>query len=121
MLPLILYKDKYYFQNCTDIENSSLLTKCNDTCPMILGCSEDDPEETFPASRVISSQILGYNGGKVDTEEMVEVIFPVNVSMCFHAWRLHLTDRPNSCMHQSNAVTTFVDLEGNWLCSSMLH
>ena len=51
--------------------------KSNDSC-----CSEDDPEETFPASRVISSQILGYDGGEVDTKERVEVTFPVNVRMC---------------------------------------
>ena len=43
--------------------------------------SEDEPEETFPASRVISSQILGYDGGEVDSNEGVEVIFPVNVRL----------------------------------------
>ena len=50
--------------------------------PMVLCCSEDDREETFPASRVISSQIYGYDGGKVDAKERVEGIFPVNVRMC---------------------------------------
>ena len=48
---------------------------------MILFYSEDEPEETFTASRVISSQILGYNGGEVDSNERVEVIFPVNVRL----------------------------------------
>ena len=41
--------------------------------------SEEEAEETFPASRVISSQILGYDGGEVDSNERVEVTFPVNV------------------------------------------
>ena len=50
---------------------------------MILLCSEDEPEETLPASRAISSQILGYNGGEVDSKERVEVIFPVNISVSF--------------------------------------
>ena len=50
---------------------------------MILLYSEDEPEETFPASRVISSQILGYNGGEVDSKERVEVFLPVHVSLCF--------------------------------------
>jgi len=45
--------------------------------------SEDEPEETLPASRVISSQILGYDGGEVDSKEKVEVTFPVHVSLCF--------------------------------------
>ena len=48
---------------------------------MILFYSEDEPEETFPVSRVISSQILGYDGGEVDSSERVEVIFPVNVRL----------------------------------------
>ena len=39
-------------------------------------------EETFAASRVISSQILGYDGGEVDSKEKVEVIFPLTVRMC---------------------------------------
>ena len=60
---------------------------------MILDCSEDDPEETFPASRVISSQILKYGGDKVDTKEMVEVIFPVNVRLCFNPCRVHASNR----------------------------
>ena len=47
---------------------------------MILFYSEDEPEQSFPASRVISSQILGYKGGEVDSKEKVQVIFPVNVS-----------------------------------------
>ena len=47
---------------------------------MILLYSEEEAE-TFPASRVISSQILGYDGGEVDTKERVEVTFPVNVRL----------------------------------------
>ena len=47
---------------------------------MILFYSEDEPEEAIPASRVISSQILGYDGREVDTKERAQVIFPVNVS-----------------------------------------
>ena len=50
---------------------------------MILLCSEGEPEETLPASRVISSQILGYDGREVNSKERVEVIFPVHVSLCF--------------------------------------
>ena len=40
-----------------------------------------DLTETVPASHVLSSQILGYDGGEVDTSDhgMVEVIFSVNV------------------------------------------
>ena len=49
---------------------------------MILLYSEDEPEETLPASRVISSQIIGYDGGEVDSKERVEVIFPIHVSLC---------------------------------------
>ena len=51
--------------------------------------SEDEPQETFPASRVISSQILGYDGGEVDTKERVEVIFPVHVSLSFICLQLY--------------------------------
>ena len=40
-------------------------------------------EETFLASRVISSQILGYDGGEVNSNERVEAIFPVNISVNF--------------------------------------
>ena len=52
------------------------------TFPMILLYSEDEPEETLPASRVISSQIIGYDGGEVYSKERVEVIFPIHVSLC---------------------------------------
>ena len=55
----------------------------------ILLYSEDEPEETLPASRVISSQILGYDGGEVDSKERVEVIFPVHVSLCFMQLQLY--------------------------------
>ena len=40
-------------------------------------------EETVLASRVISSQILGYDGGEVNSNERVEAIFPVNISVSF--------------------------------------
>ena len=53
------------------------------TFPMTLLYSEDEPEETFPASSVISSQIIGYDGGEVNSKERVEVLFPVHVSLCF--------------------------------------
>ena len=36
-------------------------------------------EDTLPASCVLSSQIPGYDGGEVDTNETVEVMFPINV------------------------------------------
>ena len=50
-------------------------------------CSEDGSEEAFPASRVMSTQILGYDGGEVDSsKERVEVIFPVNVRLYFYAY-----------------------------------
>ena len=53
------------------------------TFSMILLYSEDEPEETLPASSVISSQILGYDGREVNSKERVEVLFPVHVSLCF--------------------------------------
>lgn len=54
-----------------------------DSCPHVLGCSEGDAEETIPASRVFSSQIPGYAGREVDTDDMVEVVFPIIVRRCF--------------------------------------
>ena len=39
-------------------------------------------EDTLPASRVLSSQIPGYDGGEVDINETVEVMFPINVRKC---------------------------------------
>ena len=48
--------------------------------------SEIDAEETLPASRVVSSQIPDYDGGEVDTNETVEIIFPLivrNYVCCF--------------------------------------
>lgn len=55
---------------------------------MFLGCSEDgeSTEQVFPASLVLSSQIPGYNGSKVDTKEKVEVTFPINVSGLTPTW-----------------------------------
>ena len=44
--------------------------------------SEGEAEVALPASRVLSSQIAGYDGREVNTNEMVEVIFPLNVRMC---------------------------------------
>ena len=46
---------------------------------------EGEVEDTLPASRVLSSQIPGYDGREVDTKETVEVIFPVNVRMYLQA------------------------------------
>ena len=56
-----------------------------DTCPIVLGCncSEGDVEETLPASRVLSCQIPGYDGGEVDTNETVEMVFPIIVRRLF--------------------------------------
>ena len=68
---------------------------------MILLCSEDAPEEAFPASRVISSQILGYDGREVDTKlkERAQVIFPVNVSLHFMpATIMHIRSWVNSTL-----------------------
>ena len=63
------------------------------TFSMILLCSEDEREETLPASRVISSQILGYDGREVDSKERVEVTFPVHVrKLMFHACN-YVTDK----------------------------
>ena len=45
--------------------------------------SEDEPEGTLPASRVISSQILGYDGREVNSKERVEVLLPLHVSLSF--------------------------------------
>ena len=39
-------------------------------------------EDILLASRVLSSQIPGYDGGEVDTNETVEVMFPLNVRKC---------------------------------------
>ena len=66
------------------------------TFPMILLYSEDEPEETLPASRMISSQIIGYDSGEVDSKERVEVLFPVHVSLCFmpaiiYSWQTALS------------------------------
>lgn len=36
-------------------------------------------EDTLAASLVLSSQIPGYDGGEVATNETVEIMFPVNV------------------------------------------
>lgn len=78
---------------------------------VVAACSEDeeDPEQVFPASLVISSQIPGYNGSKVDTKEMVEVIFHINVRVCFraclHVARLHIAYAVHSCMHHLYVVT----------------
>ena len=46
---------------------------------------EGEVEDTLPASRVLSSQIPGYDGEEVNTNETVEVIFPVNVRMYLQA------------------------------------
>ena len=50
----------------------------------IFGCSGSGAEEVSPASRVFSSQIPGYDGGEVDTNETVEIIFPLIVRMCIY-------------------------------------
>ena len=50
---------------------------------MTLLYSEDEQEETLPASRVMSSQILGYDGREVNSKERVEVLSPLHVSLCF--------------------------------------
>ena len=47
-------------------------------------------EGTLPASRVLASQIPGYDGGEVDTNETVEVMFPLNV-------RKYLRSSCNAC------------------------
>ena len=44
--------------------------------------SDSEAEDTHLASCVLSSQIPGYDGGEVDTNETVEVMFPINVSIC---------------------------------------
>ena len=47
-----------------------------------IGCrGEGDNPEQVLASLVISSQIPGYNGSKVDSKDTVEVTFPINVRM----------------------------------------
>ena len=48
----------------------------------LLAYSAGEAEDTLPASRVLSSQIPGYDGGEVDTNETVEVMFPINVRKC---------------------------------------
>ena len=42
-------------------------------------CSKEPSEEATPASLVLSSQILGYSGGDLDTNETVELTFPIKV------------------------------------------
>ena len=49
------------------------------SCLLVLGCSVNDVKETLPVSRVFSSQIPGYDGGEVDTNETVEMVFPIIV------------------------------------------
>ena len=53
----------------------------NDTVEVVnvLMNNKVDQEENFPASQMISSQILGYDGGEVDSKEKVEIMFPLNV------------------------------------------
>ena len=63
--------------------------------------SEDEPQETFPASRVISSQILGYDGGEVDSNERVKVLFPVHVSLFFICLQLY-----NRCKSMADSTLT---------------
>ena len=70
-----LYGSPYY--------HSTLIYLCIYYCDDSVLYSEDEPQETFPASRVISSQILGYDGGEVDSKDKVEVLFPVHVSLSF--------------------------------------
>ena len=55
--------------------------------------SEDEAEYTLPASSVISSQIPGYDGRELDTNETVEVTFPIHVRK--HA----LAHHTNACCH----------------------
>ena len=50
----------------------------------LYSCREGEVEDTLPASCVLSSQIPGYDGGEVDTNETVEVMFPINVCKEMH-------------------------------------
>ena len=49
-------------------------------------CREGEAEDSLPASRVLSSQIPGYDGGEVDTNETVEVMFSINVRKYWYLW-----------------------------------
>ena len=46
--------------------------------------SDGEAKETLAASLVFSSQILGYDGEKVNTTETVEITFPLIVRNSMH-------------------------------------
>ena len=81
MYNVIVYSWYSWFKNIVEWLLTILGILCTHNDSVLY--SEEEAEETFPASRVISSQILGYDGGEVDSKEKVEVIFPVNVSLWF--------------------------------------
>ena len=54
---------------------------CSISCTTV--CREEEAEDISPASLVLSSQILGYDGQEVDSSENVTINFPINVRHCF--------------------------------------
>ena len=62
--------------------------------------SDSEAEDTLLASCVLSSQILGYDGGEVDTNETVEVMFPINVRKYLHVAHASVCCKlQSSCNH----------------------
>ena len=71
-------RNPQWFEMCCHSHSKYLC--CTFSCLYV--CSEGEAEDIFPATRVLSSQIPGYDGGEVDTNETVEVMFPINVRKC---------------------------------------
>ena len=49
----------------------------------------------------MSTQILGYDGGEVDSKERVEVIFPVNVRLYFYIYYVY------ACSYKLRAIDIY--------------
>ena len=71
--------------------------------PECLLCREEEAEDISPASLVLSIQILGYDGGEVDSSEPVTMTFPINVRPC--------SPLPHKCMYVADC----------WECSTTAH
>ena len=64
---------------------------------------EEEAEDISPASLVLSSQILGYDGRGVDSSDRVTMTFPINVRTC--------SPLPHKCMYVADC----------WECSTTAH
>ena len=76
-------------------------------------CREGEAEDSLLASHVLSSQIPGYDGGEVDTNETVKVMFPINVRKYRYLWLnldlLHCLRLPQNYFH-AILVTSIVNM-----------